>query len=366
MKISGTEFSKSTCAIAAVLDYANLQTTLLELLVHHTQAQYACLLSYDDTRQEFMVTAKVNTLDMVEILTTPLPMQDSADSLPLNILKAVQHTNTGLVIGSAIYHPLYRHDPYIEKQQPMSIMSLPINCMSSKHANTPDMTGMVYLENKQTAAVFESKHFDIAQYLCLHAAIAINNIDIVTRLHEKIQRLEQRLRDSNILDKFTEVANRDYFDTKLEQEWRRLARDERPISILLCQLERLPLYQQQHGEQALYQEMKRAAQHIQKMLHRPADLVARYDDSLFIILLPSTDNQGALHIAQMIQTEINRLHWLLAQDGKPAQHTPMTMRMGVASVTACRESLPEAILAVAEDLLKTDNPQTNQIYVDSF
>ncbi|QUY45898.1 diguanylate cyclase (plasmid) [Acaryochloris marina S15] len=47
---------------------------------------------------------------------------------------------------------------------------------------------------------------------------------------------------------------------------------------------------------------------IKTVAKRPADCVARYGGEEFAVVLPNTDQSGAVHVAEAIRAEIEALH----------------------------------------------------------
>ncbi len=352
MEHSSLDLSKDTYKISAQIDRNELQKNLLQLLLRYTEAQYACILLTQG--ENLIVTGTASNMTGTLIFSKPKPMRQS-DQIPNSIIENVQVSGNNLVIGSAIYHPLYRHDNYVKRQQPLSIMVIPIK----KNDDNAATQGIVYLENNQVAAAFESRHLDLAQCLCLHAAFALENVQILDTLHLKIKRLEQKLYASNSLDNPTQVVNREHFDNHLLQEWRRSVRDDKPLALLLCRIDHMDLYRQQCAPILIEEHMKHIALQLQEVLQRPGDIVARYDDDHFAMLLPSTESKGAVHIAKRVQTVVDNLNLELHQQ-------KMSISIGVACVKFCRESLPEALLVIAEDLLDKHNQQSKRIEIENF
>ncbi len=118
---------------------------------------------------------------------------------------------------------------------------------------------------------------------------------------------EQRLKDAYhavetlaITDGLTGLANRRRFDQCLAQEWRRGMRDHLPLSLLLIDADMFKSYNDNYGHLRGDSCLKQIAEAAQDVVARPGDLVARFGGEEFAILLPSTGNEGAVHIAEEI------------------------------------------------------------------
>lgn len=109
------------------------------------------------------------------------------------------------------------------------------------------------------------------------------------------------------LDGLTQVANRRHFDTCLAQEWRRMAREQRPLSLIFFDVDFFKRFNDRYGHQAGDDCLFRVAQMAQNAVRRPADLVARYGGEEFAIVLPDTTLSGAIAIARCIQADLQEL-----------------------------------------------------------
>ena len=109
------------------------------------------------------------------------------------------------------------------------------------------------------------------------------------------------------LDGLTQVANRRYFDVYFSQEWRRMAREQQPLSLILLDVDSFKAYNDRYGHQAGDDCLKRVAQTLSQVVKRPADLVVRYGGEEFAVILPNTDLDGAIRITQCLQKAVRQL-----------------------------------------------------------
>ncbi|MEH2079400.1 MAG: diguanylate cyclase [Nostoc sp.] len=138
-------------------------------------------------------------------------------------------------------------------------------------------------------------------------AITIRDITGRKQIELALQDANQKLEQLANLDSLTQVANRRCFDTRLQAEWRRLAREQQPLSLIMFDVDKFKLYNDYYGHLAGDDCLMRIAQTVQQTIHRPADLVARYGGEEFLVLLPNTDLAGAIKVAQSIQQAIHAL-----------------------------------------------------------
>lgn len=129
----------------------------------------------------------------------------------------------------------------------------------------------------------------------------------VAKRTEALRQTNQELERLSRIDALTQVANRGYLDTYLEREWRRLAREQQPLSLILFDVDFFKRYNDRYGHQAGDDCLIRIAQTAEKIVKRPADLVARYGGEEFAIVLSNTDIAGATLIAEHFQAALNEL-----------------------------------------------------------
>jgi diguanylate cyclase (GGDEF)-like protein len=163
-----------------------------------------------------------------------------------------------------------------------------------------------------------------------------------------LQQVNQELHHLANLDGLTAVANRRRFDEYLDQEWRRLQREQSPLALILCDIDYFKNYNDYYGHQAGDVCLKRVAQAIDDCLKRPADLVTRYGGEEFAIILPNTSNEGAVHVAHLIQTTIRQL-------SIPHHHSLVssfvTLSLGVSSQVPNAELDAHALVAATDKAL---------------
>ncbi|WP_204106103.1 MULTISPECIES: PleD family two-component system response regulator [Spirulina sp. CCY15215] len=174
---------------------------------------------------------------------------------------------------------------------------------------------------------------------------------LTKELLEKNTQLETANRKLQALvniDGLTEVANRRHFDHCLELEWHRLDREAKPLSLIMSDIDAFKAYNDTYGHQAGDRCLQAVARGISEQLKRPCDLVARYGGEEFVIILPDTDRQGGLVVAESIRSTIQALKITHAHG---ISEKVVTLSLGLTSLIPRHNLSPSEAIARADKAL---------------
>ncbi len=96
----------------------------------------------------------------------------------------------------------------------------------------------------------------------------------------------------------------------------------------MCDVDNFKAYNDTYGHGSGDQCLKKVAQMIKSSLERPGDFCARYGGEEFVVLLPNTALDGAMHIAEIVRSNIEEMG-LLHEKSLPKQ--VVTLSLGVAT-----------------------------------
>ncbi|MTJ08155.1 PAS domain S-box protein [Anabaena sp. UHCC 0204] len=149
-------------------------------------------------------------------------------------------------------------------------------------------------------------------------------------------------------DGLTQIANRRCFDSRLEQEWQRLYREQQPLSLLLFDVDYFKLYNDTYGHQMGDECLIKIAESAQQVMYRATDLVARYGGEEFVVILPNTDVESAIAVAERIHAAIQDL--AIPHRASEARDT-VTISLGMTSIIPTSESSPATLIEQADQAL---------------
>lgn len=153
-------------------------------------------------------------------------------------------------------------------------------------------------------------------------------------------------------DSLTGLANRRFFESALNQEWRRAIRLEKPLSLLVVEVDAFPEPTDQRGRERCNDCLRQVAQTVSSALRRPGDLVGRYGSNRLIALLPETDAAGREHVAERLHKET-----AAADIPHPTASRLVTLNIGSASELPLRGSVPAGLVEAAEKALHVAKAQ---------
>ena len=107
------------------------------------------------------------------------------------------------------------------------------------------------------------------------------------KTHLTLKAQSDLLRQWVYTDGLTGVRNRRYFDERVAEEWGRAQREQRPLSVVLLDIDYFKRYNDHYGHQAGDDCLRRVGATLKASLKRQGDMVARYGGEEFVCLLPN-------------------------------------------------------------------------------
>lgn len=162
------------------------------------------------------------------------------------------------------------------------------------------------------------------------------------------QKIKQELQTLTTVDNLTQIPNRRFFEQHINQEWIRLAREKAFLSLLICNIDNFEDYNQTYGSQAGDDCLKAISQTLKNVAKRPADIVTRYDNDEFTVILPNTNLFGAIKITEKLLREVVTLK---IPNANSDINQTVTLSVGIASQIPVMEQSIEDFIHKAERAL---------------
>ncbi len=158
---------------------------------------------------------------------------------------------------------------------------------------------------------YSEEEVKLFEYLASQISIALDN----AIMHQKIQEL-------SITDSLTGLYNRRYLNARLEEEWARTIRHNKPLSVLLSDIDNFKSINDTYGHDKGDEVLKAVAAIVRANV-RKEDLASRYGGEEFVVALVDTTREDAIRFAERIR-ELIRTQTFQWMD------KPVTMSIGVA------------------------------------
>ncbi|MBA1148536.1 GGDEF domain-containing protein [Ectothiorhodospiraceae bacterium WFHF3C12] len=167
----------------------------------------------------------------------------------------------------------------------------------------------------------------------------------ISRAEADLERTNETLEALSERDALTGLANRRRLDSFLYSECQRAAREHRPLSLLMVDVDHFKRFNDVHGHQAGDACLRQVANLVGAAARRPADLPARYGGEEFVLVLPETPLSGAVKQAEDLRKAV-----AAAAIGPqtPQGREEVTVSIGVATADRADAYQPEALLRVAD------------------
>jgi two-component system cell cycle response regulator len=173
---------------------------------------------------------------------------------------------------------------------------------------------------------------DLLQALAISLFTALDNA-----------RLYARLRETAVTDGLTGVFNRRYFADQFTRRCERAQQDTRPISLILFDVDHFKNLNDTMGHQAGDAALRDLGAVLREGV-RPSDFAARYGGEEFAVVLPDTELEVAMRIAERLRVAMTE-RWVRVGLGE------ITASAGVAAAPAAAPYDPEQLLAAADRAL---------------
>ncbi len=165
----------------------------------------------------------------------------------------------------------------------------------------------------------------------------------------KIKELREKLKNLSVTDELTGLHNRKYLLERMEQEISRAKRYGTPLSLLLFDLDFFKAVNDIYGYEWGDVLLKSIADKLRQVI-RKEDILTRYGDEEFVVVLPNTSEDNAFLFAERFRKEVERMEFIPA--GEEERH-PVTISGGIATFPCLPDTEEDAntIIRYAEHAL---------------
>ena len=166
----------------------------------------------------------------------------------------------------------------------------------------------------------------------------------------ELQEANFKLESLSTLDGLTSISNRRSFDNYIDMSLKSCARSNKPISLIMADIDFFKGYNDNYGHLKGDECLIKVAKTIASSTKRPLDFVARYGGEEFAVILPETDIEAAIEIAEIIRANIEALK-ITHENSAVASY--VTLSLGIESI------LPETTYSINEFIDNADKALYN-------
>lgn len=177
----------------------------------------------------------------------------------------------------------------------------------------------------------------------------------------KLETANRELQRLSAVDGLTGIANRRSFDESLLREWRHCSRLGLSLSLLVLDVDLFKSFNDHYGHQKGDECLRRVAGALEKTIQRPNDMVARYGGEEFTAILPETEPEGAVAVAEAMRASVEGLG---IKHARSSIAPVVTISVGAASLVPPRgdeRGIPVFIKAADDALYRAKEAGRNRV-----
>ncbi|MEG3972906.1 AAA family ATPase, partial [Microcoleus sp. T2B6] len=204
-KLDITTVMKGTSAISGEIMLDKLMSNLMKILIENAAAQRGYLIFSSQGKLLVEAEGAINSEQVTVLQSIPV---ETCQELSSAIVNYVARTQESVVLDDAVREGQFTNDPYIRKNQPKSILCVPL-------INQSQIISIVYLENNLTAGAFTPERVELLKLLSGQAAISIQNSKLYTEIRESENRLTQFLEAIPVGVSVLDASGKPYYSNRV-------------------------------------------------------------------------------------------------------------------------------------------------------
>lgn len=273
-----TLYNVSKALMSVSLQLNGLFEVVMKLIHESLRVDEHCLMLFDQERKELIVHAYYG---MDEKLMDQLTFKPG-EGIPGKVVESGKPILINDISKESDYH-FYK----VRKRITGSFLSVPLKMSGD------NIIGVLSFRKPEKNA-FSERDVELFLSVAEHVAIAIGNAQ-----------LYQRTRELTNKDPLTSLYNRRYFFERFEKEVERAYRYRRIFSVLMLDLDHFKDFNDENGHLKGDDVLRETANILLTQI-RTSDVLARFGGDEFIILLPETDKESAIIVADKLRSGIEQ------------------------------------------------------------
>lgn len=323
--------SRAETVVAATYSFARkltrrppslpLRQFIVDEIAEATRARLASLAVHDEARGQLRVVA---THGYPAVL-----VEHVRQSPGEGVLGRVFSSRRPMLVADLEHVPdLHRRRP---RYRTSSFLSVPL-------LSNGDVLGIVSVADRTDDQPFDRNDLTAARALAAPAALAL--------LNDRLSDQARVLAHAATVDPLTNLFNRRYFQTRLEEEMQRARRYALDLALLLIDVDDFKALNDMLGHLAGDHLLRQVADILKRSV-RVFDVCTRFGGEEFAVLMPGSSVNNALVVAERIRSRIEGAR--SADSALVPPHMRITVSLGLAALGA--DSTPHELVARADRAL---------------
>ncbi|MEZ7890839.1 MAG: diguanylate cyclase [Candidatus Wallbacteria bacterium] len=281
-------------SINFVADTHELLGKILQKTIQAVSAHHASIMLLNDTTDELEVSlvqgiASHKISEANEIKESDAAPEDAKSRVNAKIRADIGIAGAAFKAGKPLLINDTQNDSRFYKKPESEYPINSIICVPLFSNNKP--YGIINVVNKESGKAFTDTD------LCIATSIA-NQVSLIL---EKVKLYEQ-----SITDGMTKLYIHRYFQARLDEEIVRARRYKSSLTLIMLDVDHFKSFNDTYGHQMGDVVLIGVAEVIKSVIRSNLDIPARYGGEEFAVILPETDIEGAVRLAERIRYEIEK------------------------------------------------------------
>ena len=164
---------------------------------------------------------------------------------------------------------------------------------------------------------------------------------------EEVEKSRDKLLELSRIDELTMIANRRYLFENIEKSFRLAKREDHSICFLMIDIDDFKGYNDTFGHLKGDSILQRVAKAVTKACKRPLDFAGRYGGEEFLVVLPNSDFESAMTVANRIMKNIRELRVVHFKDEKKF----LSVSIGFSVINPAQNDKVDLAISIADEFL---------------
>ncbi|MBT2653680.1 diguanylate cyclase [Bacillus sp. ISL-18] len=292
------------------------------------------LFKVKETEERFRLLAEYSS-DMITM------HNDQAEYIYISpAVKEVIHFEYPELLGKTL--ETFIHPDDVERTNSMFQRALQKGSAESTHRYRSKFGDYIWIESTLKSVPYQEEGEK-------KVIIVSRNITNRKLTEQKLQEANELLNRLSYMDGLTGIANRRYFDETLLREWAKAINLHTPITLVMFDIDYFKKYNDTYGHLKGDFCLQKIAQAINDLFPEPSNCTfCRYGGEEFALILPSSNGENGLEIAQQIKETVQSLK----VPHKSSEIADIiTLSIGIASMYPTKLNHPDLLIKAADSSL---------------